>query len=78
MATQTDVFPHVESYPNTWPHRLMCSHNVKDMFFYSGAEVVKFDVFLYTNCVRVCEDVCMSVCVWGGGERDREINKILM
>ena len=41
------------------PDRLMCSYNVKDMFFYGGTEVVKFDVFLYTDCVRVClfEDV---------------------
>lgn len=53
----------VESYPNTQPHRLMCSYNVKDMFFYGGTEVVKFDVFLYTNCVRVCsfKDVEMHV-----------------
>ena len=49
----------VESYPNTQPHRLMCFHNVKDMFFYGGTEVVKFDVFLYTNCVCVFENVRM-------------------
>ena len=49
----------VESYPN----KLMCSYNVKDMFFYGGTKVVKFDVFLYTNCVRVClfKDVKMRV-----------------